>query len=88
MKDLRPLRTLIATVASVAALVVSPYAGQDLWHYWQAISSGYMEWARSSQGLWMLTCGIAEVAGTLILLGVAAQALGSKPLLPRAAQTA
>jgi hypothetical protein len=88
MKELRPLRTLIATVTSVGALVVSLYAGQDIWHYWQAISFGYMEWARSSQGLWMLTCGIVEVVATVILLVVAARALGSKPLLPRATQAA
>jgi hypothetical protein len=88
MKDLRPLRTLIATVASVGALVVSLYAGQDLWHYWQAISRGSMEWARSGQGLWMLTCGFAEVVATAVVLGVAARALGSKPLLPRVTQVA
>jgi hypothetical protein len=82
MSSLRPLRTLGATVASVAALVVGLFAGQDLWHYWQAISAGYLEWARTGQGLWMLTCGVGEAIGAVLLLIAAVRFLGSKPLVP------
>jgi multisubunit Na+/H+ antiporter MnhB subunit len=80
--NIRPLRTLGATLAAVAALVVSLFAGQDLWHYWQAISAGYTEWATSGQGLWMLACGVGELIATVVLVAAAVRLLGSKPLLP------
>ena len=81
MGTLRPFRTIGATLAGVGVLVASLYAGQDLWHYAQAISWGELEWARSGQGLWMLTCGIAEALATVILFLSCARLLGSKPIL-------
>jgi hypothetical protein len=77
MNKIRPLRTLGAALAAVGALVVSGYAGQDLWHYWQAISAGYSEWIRSSQGLWMLTCGVSEAALAVAFIVSAAKCLGA-----------
>jgi hypothetical protein len=82
MMDIRPLRTLGAALAAVAALVVSLFAGQDLWHYWQAVSAGYTEWATSGQGMWMLACGVGELIATVALVAIAVRLLGSKPLRP------
>jgi len=76
----RPVRTLGATLATVTALIVSLFAGQDLWHYWQAITAGYTEWAVSSQGWWMLTCGLVEVVAGVALAMLAVRFLGSRPL--------
>jgi hypothetical protein len=78
MRRIRPLRTLAASVASVAALAASLFAGQDLWHYWEAISAGYTEWAASGQGLWMLTCGVAEAAVSVALIVATVRLLGTK----------
>jgi hypothetical protein len=78
MKKIRPLRTFGATVAAIAALAVSLYAIQDLWHYWQNLSAGYTEWARSGQGWWQLTCGIGETVAVMVLLIVSCRLLGTK----------
>jgi multisubunit Na+/H+ antiporter MnhB subunit len=80
--NVRPLRTLGATLAAVAALVVSLFAGQDLWHYWQAISAGFSEWATSGQGLWMLACGVGELFATIVLVAAAVRLLGARPIRP------
>lgn len=68
MNDWRVLRALLATTAGVAGLVVGLLALQDLWHYGQAILADETVWVRSPQGLWMLTCGLAEVIGTTLLV--------------------
>jgi len=79
MKSFRPLRTLGSTLALVAALVVALFAGQDLWHYGQAVTTPWLhEWARSSQGLWQLTCGVAEIAATVALLIAGVHLLGTR----------
>lgn len=77
MGQIRPLRTLGSTLAAVAALVVSWFAIQDLWHYGQNLLAGYTEWARSSQGLWQLTSGITEAAVMIGLLILSARLLGT-----------
>jgi hypothetical protein len=76
--NIRPLRTLGATLAGIGVVCLTWYAGQDLWHYWQALSAGYTEWATSGQGVWMLTCGVAEAAGIVVLLFVGVRLLGPK----------
>ena len=68
----------MATLAGVGALIVCLFAGQDLWHYWQAISAGYLEWATSGQGLWMLACGASEAVVTIGLIVAAAKFLGGE----------
>jgi hypothetical protein len=78
MRRIRPLRTFGATLAALSAAVVSWFAIQDLWHYWQNLSAGYTEWATSGQGWWQLTCGIAETAALIGLLTASALLLGTR----------
>ena len=88
MTQIRPLRTAGATLAAIAALVVSWFAIQDLWHYWQAVSAGYGAWATSRQGVWQLTCGVAEATALVALLILAARLLGAKFVRTLGAQEA
>ena len=78
MRRIRPLPTLAATLSAVAALVVLAYSGQDLLHYWSAISKGYTEYARSQEGLWTLTCGLGEAVASITLAIMSARVLGTK----------
>jgi hypothetical protein len=82
VKTFRTLRTFGSTMAFAIGLAVALFAGQDLWHYWQAISRGWTEWAASGQGLWQLTCGLAEVAATAALVVLGVRLLGSKRTPP------
>jgi hypothetical protein len=75
-QTLRSARTAAASAAAVGALIAGVFAGQDLWNYTQGLLNGWYEWARSGQGLWMLSCGLAEAALFAALVVAAARFLG------------
>jgi hypothetical protein len=54
------------------------FAGQDPWHYWQAVSAGYTELAASGHSLWQLACGVGEAVATVVLGIVSVRLLGTK----------
>lgn len=76
--NIRPLRTLGATLAAIGVVCLTWFAGQDLWHYWTNLSAGNTEWATSGQGLWMLSNGVAEAAGIVLLVIAGVRLLGPK----------
>jgi hypothetical protein len=78
VKRARPLRTAVATLSSIAALIVLAFALQDVRLEYHALAEGSWVWAVSRQGIWQLANGIVELAAAVFLAMLTARTLGVK----------
>ena len=89
MGRIRIVRTLAASGTAVATLIVLGFAAQDLLSYFRTISEGplFWPWASSSQGVWVLTSGVAEVVAAFGLLLLTIRLLSGSPIRRRRARS-
>ena len=77
-------RTIAATYRC-GSLVVLGYALQDLVSYFRTVTedAAYWTWASSSQGVWMLTEGLAEAVTVIGLVLLTIRLLSGSPIWKR-----
>jgi uncharacterized membrane protein YdcZ (DUF606 family) len=90
MGKVRPLRTLTAAGAAVAALIVLGFAAQDLLSYFRTVFEGapYWIWAAGPQGIWLLTSGVAEAVTFIGLILLTIRLLSGSPIWKHRARRA